>query len=121
MASKKKIVENNFGGYEFASVRLDEGLKDEFMHWLKNIEDDLIVFVAEMLSCGWKESSVWDDKNDCYIVSWTMKDEDDRNHHIVVSSRSDNLVEASLMGYYKVNVLYPKKRLPTEAPKQQWG
>jgi len=106
---------------QFAAVRLDPEGKDAFQTWLKEVGDDYGNFVVICQGDGWKIGSRWDNANDCFIHSFTMTDEKDRNANICVTSRSDNYFEAFFLNYYKVYVLYDKKRLPTEAPKENWG
>lgn len=106
---------------EFAAVRLDIAEKASFQTWLKENGDDYGNYIAMCQGDGWKISSRWDGENDCYIHSFTMTDENDRNANICVTSRSDNYFEAFFLNWYKVYVMYDKRRLPTEAAKINWG
>lgn len=121
MAKKGKGSRGSGFTTQFAAIRLDERMKDEFQHWLGENGKDVENFVAISQGDGWKLSSRWDNENDCYICSLTMVDEDDKNYDVCVVSRSDNFFEAFMIGYYKIYVLNDKKKLPTERPKENWG
>jgi hypothetical protein len=75
----------------------------------------------ELVPNGWKTSFSFDAENDCYIASCTQRDEDDINHNICVTSRSDNPFEALWLCYYKITVIADSKRLPTERADDNWG
>jgi hypothetical protein len=106
---------------QFAAIRLSAEDKVSFQTWLAENGDDYGNFVVIAQNDGWKVGSRWDGVNDCFIHSFTMTDEDDRNANICVTSRSDNYFEAFFLNYYKAYVMYDRKRLPTEAAKDNWG
>lgn len=118
---KTQNKRSNWSNIEFANIRLTEENKHEFESWANALGDGAFPEIDVMICEGWKTSIKWDDTNDCFIVSSTMEDENNRNYQICVSSRSDVSLEAYLLNVYKIQVLYKNQKLPTEAVKQNWG
>lgn len=120
MAGKNGNSNSNFKT-KFASITLDAETKDLCKAWLAANAKDLDTFFVDMVRDGWKTSLRWDETNDCFIASSTNVDADSRNHDVCVTSRSDNMFEAILINYYKIYIMFDRKKLPTEPEKQNWG
>lgn len=106
---------------KFAAIRLDAAEKKKFLAWKAENVSDGDVYYVELVRSGWKGSQSYDAENDCFIWSMTQRNERDINYDICVSSRSDNMYEAMLLGIYKLLILYPNQKLPTEAARDNWG
>lgn len=117
----KKKNNNNFGSTKFCAISLDTAQKDAMRKWLGLNGKDIDDLATNMVRDGWKSSFTWDADNDCFIASSTMRDEDNDNYDICVTSRSDIMWDALLLNYYKIYVLYNNKELPTERAKNSWG
>lgn len=121
MAAKKQQQTNAFGSTKFAAISLSDEEKRQFKGWWTENENDMNEYINIALREQWKSSSSYDDTNDCFIVSFTMRDPDDKNYDICVTSRSDNLWEAYGLSVWKIYVLFKEQKLPTEARKNNWG
>lgn len=106
---------------KFATISLDAETKELCKAWLEAHSKDLDTFFTDMVRDGWKTSLRWDETNDCFISASTNVDEDSRNYDVCVTSRSDNMYEAILISYYKIYVMFDRKKLPVEPEKQNWG
>lgn len=123
MAAKKgKSKSNRFdGAYQFAAITLNSDDAVVVREWMAKNEADYNIFYDNLLRADWKLSVRWVEDEGAMVCSATMTDEDDLNHHIVVTSWSDNPFEAFMLTYWKIFVLYAGKRLPTEAHTGRWG
>lgn len=118
------MAKNNgttFGNFKFAAVKLTDKDKADFDAWATKEADHALQLLAELTLESWKTSFSWDDANDCFIASSTCRAEKHKNEGVVVTSRSDMLLEALAMNYYKIEVLHKGKKLPTEVIKENWG
>lgn len=111
----------NFGDIKFAAIRIGETEKDTFSEWFKDANNAQPEQLGELLVLGWKCSVSWDNSNDCFIASYTQRDENDRNYNVCVTSRSDDLTEALFLGVFKIAVMFADKKIPTEQIKDNWG
>lgn len=116
--ARKKL--NQFST-KFAAVKLSVADRKKFQDWKKDNGADGDVLYTELVRGGWKGSQSYDQENDCFIWSMTQRNERDINYDVCVTSRSDNMYEAMLLGIYKLLVLYPDQALPTESPRDNWG
>jgi hypothetical protein len=122
MAKAKAQRNNNgFGDIKFAAIKLETEGKDEFANWYKSTDNAKPEDIGELLVMGWKCSVTWDGNNDCFIASYTQRDEDDRNYNVCVTSRSDDITEALFLGVFKIAVMFADKKIPTEQVKDNWG
>lgn len=119
MPGKKN--KGQFGSTMFCAISLDTPGKEAAKSWLAKNAKDIDNFATIMVRDGWKTSFSWDDYNDCFISSATMRDEGHKNYDICVTSRSDNMWDAMLLNYYKIYVLFKEQKLPTEKQKDNWG
>lgn len=122
MANKaRKPQEQSAYTTKFCTIALDTEEKAILKEWLQSNSKDLDTYFHTMVTDGWKTSITWDDNNDCFIASATQRFDDDKNHNVCVTSRSDNMYEAILITFYKIYVLFKDKKLPIEPNKQNWG
>lgn len=121
MAAKKSKQVQSFGTVKFAAITIDKELATRFKAYWADNAADVDTLMVRANRDGWKTSSSYDADNDCFIVSATMRDEDDVNYDICVTSRSDSLFEAYGLCIFKIYQLYPEQRIPTEAKKNNWG
>jgi len=120
--NKSKSTKNDmFGGYEFAQVHLEPEDLELYDQWAKEHKDDFVFYMQDLLTSDWKVSFTWDEEGDCYLASCTMKDDDDINKKLVLTSRSDEPFDAALMSYYKIKVMFEGKRLPVEKKSRNRG
>jgi len=112
---------DNFGGFQFAQVQLSTEDKPVFKRWLEENSADYERYFDNAVRSDWKVSTRFVEDQDAIICTFTMMDEDDLNHHVTVSSWSDDIFEAFFLTYYKVFVMYDGKRLPTENSGSRWG
>lgn len=106
---------------KFCAISLDTPAKAEAKKWLEKNGRDLDTYAVQMVRDGWKSSFSWDEYNDCFIASATMRESGHKNFDVCVTSRSDNMWDAMLLNYYKIYVLFTDQPLPTERPKDNWG
>lgn len=121
MGKKTKKAEVNNWGVKFCSIELDTPSKEKMKKWASENYKDLETYGDAMIRSGWKTSLSWSDDNDCFIAASTQQDEDDENHKVCVTSRSNNMFEALILNYYKIFVLYKNSALPTERKNDNWG
>jgi len=120
--SKDKKAKNEmFGGYEFAQVHLEPEDLTLYDQWAKEHQEDFVFYMQDLLTSDWKLSFTWDDDGDCYLASCTMKDDDDVNKKLVLTSRSNEPFDAALMCYYKIKIMFEGKRLPVEKQSRNRG
>lgn len=117
----KKKASNFQGTTQFCAIQLDTAQKTEARKWLETYAKDFDEYASTMVRDGWKTSITWDDYNDCFIASSTMREEEHKNYDICVTSRSDVMWDAWILNYYKIYVMHKDQKLPTERAKQQWG
>lgn len=121
VAKGKSSGRTQFGDFKFASITLTDADKAKFTEWYEKSERDVFVLLAELLVEDWKASVTWDGDNDCFIASLTCRAANNVNENVVVTSRSDDSIEAVMLSIYKIRVLYSNKALPTERAKNNWG
>lgn len=121
MARKARQNTWSGGDIKFAQIRLEEEQKPDFLAWATENEHAVFGLLTDLAADGWKGSFSEDAINVCYIASHTQQDEDDKNYHVCVTSRAETILEALMLNAYKIGVLYKRKLIPTEAPRQNWG
>ena len=117
----KQSHESTFGDFRFCSVVLTAEDKIDYEVWAEKHGKDLLSVLAQCVAEGWKTSITWDNDNECFIGSLTCRAEGHKNENVVVSSRSDDMLEAIAISLYKITALYVGKKLPTEKLKNNWG
>lgn len=118
-----EMAKKSFNGFttKFAAIRLSQDDKKAFQKWATANKDDGDVYYVQLIQTGWKGSQRFDPENDCFVWSLTQTNEKDVNYDICVTSRSNNMYEAMLLGIYKLVIMYPEGRLPTEHERDNWG
>lgn len=119
--AKKKAAQQPFGDIRFCTIQLDTEGKVLAKQWITANNKDLDTYFDTLIRDGWKTSLTFDEYNDCFIASSTQRDEDDRNHNVCLTSRSDNMYEAIMLNVYKLYIMYEGKKLPTEKQSNNWG
>jgi hypothetical protein len=119
--NKRKSQPNTYTTPLFAAVRLNSQDKAAAKRWITENFADLETYVVRALIDIWKISFSYDEGNDCYIASFTSRDEKNENYNICVVSRSDNPLEAILISYYKIYIMFDGHKLPTEHESDNWG
>jgi len=107
--------------YQFAAITLAADEIAVFDKWLEKNKADYELCYDRMLRDGWKGSVRWVDEQESMIFSATQVDEGDKNHKITVSSWSDDPFEAFWFTWYKIYIMYPDQKLPTEAQGKRRG
>ena len=110
----------NFQDFTFASYTLSKSEKDSFNKWWETHSADVGIYLSEIVNSGYKQSASWDNANDCYIVSFTCLDERSQNYCVILSSRSDDLIEAIGLNIYKHVVLFAESGYPVKTS-NSWG
>lgn len=106
---------------EFVDLKLLRDEKKGFTDWIANTGERASELFSIMVSNGWKTSVTWDSKNACFIVSSTMRDEDDINYQVTVTSRSQEWFEGIMLNVYKLTVLHNGKDLRKAGGDDSWG
>lgn len=106
---------------EFVDLKLLRDEKKGFTEWASKVSDQSSELFGVMVSDGWKTSVTWDAKNACFIVSSTMRDEDDINYQVTVTSRSQEWFEGIMLNVYKLTVLHKGKDLRKAGGDDSWG
>jgi hypothetical protein len=117
----KAKAKQSFGDYVFAQVTIASEDKPIFKEWYNSNLADYERLFDNAIRSDWKVSTRYVEEQDAVICSFTMTDDEDINHHVTVSSWSDDCFEAFMLTYYKIFVMFDQKRLPTESSTGKWG
>lgn len=90
-----------FEDFKFVQIRLYEADKDKFEQWRKSEGQDTDLLLARMAMDGYKMSLSWDENHSCFICSHTCLNPKDENYCLVLTSRSDDVLEAMSMNVFK--------------------
>lgn len=121
MANKKQSSRNRFGNTEFVNVTLTADQRKEFKAWYPAILDNLHDELGQLMVDDYKVSCSWDDNNQCFIATFTGKQDQTYNSEKALSSRSDNWFEALGVNLFKHVVLFGSKTWDGETTKNNWG
>lgn len=99
---------------EFADVRIWGETKDAFSLWLSKNAPDTAEALTVLTDDSYRVSLKYDYNNTCYACSLTQQDAKHHNNNLVIISRAGTADEAVLMSVYKVMVMFPGERLPTQ-------
>lgn len=91
--------------FEFANVKLTKPQQDEFHRWYEDNNKDIDEYVRQLVNSNHKITLSSDQSNDCVIASVTCKDELSPNYGYVLTSRSDNWLEALCLCVFKDTVV----------------
>jgi len=123
MARNGKSTSNNkgFAEIEFVDLRLDAVQKEEFVQWKKALGEDSYSAITDLVGTGHKLSLTWDDNGNCFIASFTCRDERNVNTGKCITSRSDDWYEAALLGVFKATVIFKNGAWLGATRKDNWG
>jgi hypothetical protein len=85
------------------------------------VEQDFEDWLSACLDDSFRVTFKVDYNNDAVTCTFTQQDNKHRNSGLIITSRSDNFVEAFWLNCYKVFVLFDGQRLPTRDETQSWG
>ncbi len=111
----------SFDDYAFVDVRIRASDKDAFKTWAQSNANDSVDLLSTLVNSGYKVSVSWSDYQDCYTASFTGQEEKSPNYHLVMTSRSDDLWEAIMIGLYKHFVQCGGEDWPTDRQTNDWG
>lgn len=117
---KSTEAKPNFSDFQFVQYTLSKSEKDAFEKWWETHYSDAPTLLSEVINSGYKQSSSWDDTNDCYIVTFTCMDKRSGNYCLVMSSRSDDWLEALGINLFKHYVLFIESGYPIKTS-NKWG
>lgn len=89
----------------FVTIRLTKAEKPEFEKWADNETENVTFWREKLILQGYKMSISFDPERDTYIVAVTGTPNAVDNTNSCFTSRSDVLIEAELMCYYKHAIL----------------
>lgn len=112
---------NTFDASNFAQVTLSETDKDAFMLWAKERAPEFGELLEVVLGDSYRVSFKVDYHNSCTQCAFTQQDNKHNNSGVILISRADNPEEAFLLCCYKIFVMYPDSRLPTQGESNNWG
>jgi len=112
---------SSFPEIEFIDLRLDAAQKEEFLAWKKAAGEDSYDIVTDFVGTGHKLSVTWDDNGNCFIASFTCKDERSANIGKCITSRSDTWFEAIMLGVFKAQVVFKGAAWLGASRKDSWG
>jgi hypothetical protein len=121
MANKKSSAQSNWNKIEFINVTLTEPQKKEFKVWAKEQSPTIADELGQVMVDEYRLSLVWDDNNQCFIATFTGKQDQSTNADKALSSRSDDWYEALALTLYKHKVLFNGKTWNGESTKNNWG
>ena len=121
MAGKNRKTPNRFGDTKFVNVTLTQEQSKEFKAWYPAILDNLHDEIGQLMVDEYKVSCSWDDNHQCFIATFTGKQDQDFNSQKALSSRSDNWFEALGINLFKHVVLFGSKTWSGEEQKNNWG
>jgi len=108
-------------GAVFAAVTLGQNQKEDFTTWADAIYPDVHILLAELCRQGYRLSVKYDMNNACMMSSITQQDDSHVHGNTIVTSRSDDPMEAILLSVYKVVEMFPDVPLPTKRESETWG
>lgn len=121
MAGKQKQKVFDFSKIEFVNRNLKEDEAKAFTTWAKNENERIPDHLGQIMVDDYKVSCTWDDRNQCYIATFTGKEDQRVNDNKALSSRSDDWFEALAMNAYKHLVLFKGGAWEGETTKNNWG
>lgn len=121
MAGKDRTKVFDFSKIEFINRNLKEEEAKAFETWAKSENERLPDILGQIMVDDYKVSCNWDDRNQCYIATFTGKDTQRINDNKALSSRSDDWFEALAMNAYKHLVLFKGGKWEGETTKNNWG
>lgn len=121
---RKQNVSNSnkpkFEDFKFVPLLLGSKDKDHFKTWWEESAADTFTFLDTLVNDGYKVTINWDERNGCYICSFTCLNSKLANYCLVLTSRSDTVFEAIGINLYKHLYMTANHEWPT-ARDDNWG
>lgn len=106
----------------FAECRLTAEDKKAFNKFFEENVPLIGELLNKMIYDGYKYSVSWDDANECFVASFTGKAEDSVNHNWCLVSRAGSWEEATLIGFFKHQILFAGQSWGDETDnRKSWG
>lgn len=106
----------------FVTIRLSKADRPEFEKWASKEHVNVLAWREKLILAGYKVSTSFDPERDAFIVAVTGTPNCTYNTINCFTSRSDELIEAELMCYYKHFVLAQGESWDTIASELDgWG
>lgn len=121
MAGKPPKKYQNAFNTEFVNVQLSEGQKKDFLKWKTEQAERIADLIGQIAVDDYKITCSWDARNQCYIASFTGKEDQRHNEHRSMSSRSDDWYEAIALNVYKHVVVFHEGTWEGDNTKNNWG
>jgi len=86
---------------EFVNITISTSDKPKFEAWVQNEQADIFELLTHILASSYKVSTSLDQSNDCYIASFTGKEDCRYNAKKCLTSRAGTLEEALWLNLYK--------------------
>ena len=126
MTKKRETQTNNFRSSSnndalYAEVNLTEADRSAFENWLAGVSIEPAEALELLADEGYRITFKIDFNNSCAMCTLTQQDNKHHNAGLIITSRSDDLLEAFWLNAYKVLELYQHQRLPTKSDRALWG
>lgn len=121
MAGKNDKKYTNNYQTEFINRNLVEDEAKTFMAWFKTENERIADMLGQIMVNEYKVSCTWNDNNQCYIATFTGKEDNKHNPLKALSSRSDDWYEALAMTAFKHLILFKGGKWDGDTTKNNWG
>ena len=121
MAGKSRKNDARWGNTEFVNVTLTEPQRKEFKTWLTEKSETMPDEIGQLMVDDYKVSCNWDDNNQCFIATFTGKEDQSVNSAKALSSRSDDWYEALAINLFKHEVIFKRGKWSGETTRNNWG
>jgi hypothetical protein len=106
---------------QFANYKLSDTEKGDYAVWIGEQNGDTIQALTDVVASGYKLTTSYDDKNQCFIVSLIGRQEGHPNQDICMSTRHGDLAQAIGMALYKELVLFAGSAWVEATLNSDWG
>ena len=121
MAGKTQTKYSNFNQTEFVNRNLLAEEGEAFKAWAKKENERIPDMLGQIMVNGYKVTCTWNDNNQCYIATFTGKEDAKHNVNKALSSRSDDWFEALAMNTFKHVILFKSGVWEGDTTKNNWG
>lgn len=110
-----------FGNKKFAQLSLDVSREAELTAWVTGEGIQVWDLLTNLLNDGYKVSLVWVYKQSSFCVSIMGTDDSKHNQDAILTSWSDDLEDALLIGGFKHYVICDGGKWPLQDTSRRWG
>jgi len=121
MASKARGQNPLWNKTEFINISLDVEEGKKFKTWYAAQGEKIADILGQVMVDDYKISCSWDDSNQCFIGTFTGKEDQRFNAYKALSSRSDDWYEALALTVYKHVVMNNSGAWSGQAQRNNWG